>query len=221
MSSRFLDDDLLVLYAMGELSAEDAAAVRRRLASGELDAAQLAEWQDFVGSVADASVAPATRVPSFDSIRETTRSHGSLEVYVERVASLVDADLRRARRLLRLISDPDAWLDAYPGCRLMHIRPGPAIARPGLDVGFVALEPNIPFPEHTHLGHESVLVLQGTMLDLASGATHHAGSLVEMPADSTHAIQAGPDEPLIYLVVVGGVDIPGQAIPEPSEEWVW
>jgi len=221
MSSTPPTEDLLLLYAMGELSEARAAEVRRGLATGDLDAGELAEWEALVGALADAAVTPAKAIPAFDSIRETTRAHGALEVYAERVAALVDADLRRARRLLRLIGDPDAWLTMYPGCRLMHIRPGPAVARPGLDVGFVSLEAGTPFPEHRHLGDEAVLVLQGSLVDLSSGAVHGAGALVKMPEGTTHGIQAGPQERLIYLVVVGGVEIPGIPIPEPPAEWIW
>jgi len=214
-------EDLLMLYAMGELDEAETALVRRQLATGVLDPAELAEWQALVGDLSDAVSEPARVVPAFTAVRDTTRSHSGVEVHVEQVARLVDAEPRRARRLLRLISDPAAWLDMYPGCRLMHLQPGPAVARPGLDVGFVSLEANTPFPEHRHLGDEAVLVLQGTLVDLTSGAVHSAGALVQMPAGTQHGIQAGPHEQLLYLVVVGGVEIPGVVLEEPPPELIW
>ncbi len=221
MSPLSSSEDLLMLYAMGELDDVERARVRRLLATGALDRSELAKWEALVGTLSDAVNTPARAVPAFSAVRQTVRSHSSVEAHVERVARLVDASPRRARHLLRLISDPTAWTNLYPGCRLMHLQPGPAVARPGLDVGFVSLEPSTPFPEHRHVGDEAVLVLQGTLVDCASGTVHSSGALVEMPAGSQHSIQAGPHERLIYLVVVGGVEIPGVVFEEPPPELIW
>jgi quercetin dioxygenase-like cupin family protein len=104
---------------------------------------------------------------------------------------------------------------------MMHLRPGPTLARPGLDVGFVALDAGTAFPEHKHLGEESVLVISGEMVDLTSQDRYGPGSLVRMAKGTVHAVAAGPHETLVYLVVVGGVEIPGVEIEEPSEDALW
>lgn len=212
--------DTLALYSLGLLAEEEEQDVRHVLATDPEASHEVATFQALV---AELDTAPPEPPPPglLDRLRQTTRAQREPETLVGTVAELIDATTRRARHLLRLLHAEEPWLDMYPGCRLMHLRPGPRIARPGLDVGFVSLEPGTPFPEHEHLGKESVLVLTGTLIDLTSGDRYGPGDLVEMGAGTVHGVAAGPDERLVYLVVVGGVKIPGIEVPEPPAEFIW
>jgi quercetin dioxygenase-like cupin family protein len=205
--------DRILLQALGLLSPDESQALRHDLAVGAADPADLTEWEALVAHLDEAPSVPAA---PFDRIRSAVQAQRESEALVAPVAELVDTSLRRARYLLRMLHDDTAWLHMYPGCRLMHIRPGPK--RLGLDVGFVSLDAGTPFPQHEHLGEETVLVVAGELVDLASGERHGVGARVTLGTGSVHAVMAGPDEQLVYLVVVGGIQIPGIEIPEAPPE---
>lgn len=138
----------------------------------------------------------------------SARGPGRFAPFIDRLARLVDLAAARAQELLAGLSRPDVWQPSPgPNVHLVHFDGGPACA--GADAGFVRLDAGTPFPEHRHLGDETVLVLQGSYLD-SSGATVRAGDIVRMPKGSSHHFTAGPDEDLIYAVVVfEGIEIAG------------
>ncbi|MCA9658980.1 MAG: cupin domain-containing protein [Myxococcales bacterium] len=127
--------------------------------------------------------------------------------FAERLAALIDVGAERARELLAALADPSRWVAPFgPGIALFHLEGGPAVA--GADVGFVRVAPGVTFPHHRHLGDERVLLLQGRLED-SEGVTAGPGALLAQGAESAHAVTSIGDEPLIYAVVVFGVDIPG------------
>jgi len=144
----------------------------------------------------DRILASATPLSRFDRFAET-------------VASLIDRSVESARAYLAQIDSPDAWEPGpLPNLRLFHLDGGPKTA--GCIVGFVALQAGTFFPEHTHIGDESVFVLQGAIVD-TDGTTYRRGDLVTMSADTTHHVRAADAYDAIYLAVVReGVQIGDQ-----------
>jgi len=213
-------DDLL-LHSLGLLADNELEGLRHELATGSADPGELAEWQALVADLDDDLPAPPP--PSlFDRIRQTADAQREPEALVSKVAGLLGDTARRARYLLRMLHDAEPWIELFPGCKLMHVQPGPAIAGPRMDVGFVTLDANVPFPEHEHVGEETVLIISGELVDLTSGARASAGALVTMAAGTEHTVAAGPDGAVTYLVVVdGGVKIGGMESMEPPPEFVW
>lgn len=127
--------------------------------------------------------------------------------FSERLARLFDVSLERARELLTAITDPGFWQDVIaPGVALVHLEGGPRVAT--ADVGLVRVDAGARFPTHHHLGEENTLLLQGESID-DEGRRNRAGDSIRLTTGTTHAFVAGPDEDLIYAVVVDGVDIPG------------
>lgn len=127
--------------------------------------------------------------------------------FIGRLARLIDVAHDRAAALLASLARPDTWQPFVPAVDLVHLEGGPAVA--GADVGFVRVAAGGGFPVHRHLGHERVLVLQGSYRD-RSGAVFRAGDIVDLPAGSEHDFVALPGPDLLYAVVVHGVEFPGQ-----------
>jgi anti-sigma factor ChrR (cupin superfamily) len=89
---------------------------------------------------------------------------------------------------------------------------GPAVE--GAVIGFVKMNPSLPWPAHRHLGREHMLVLSGGFRQ-DDGVEVHAGQLHIMEPGTVHAFTIFDDEPCVSAVVVrGGVEFltPGIAI---------
>lgn len=210
--------DSLALLALGLLHEDDALSVRSAVVTGEADGAVLADYDRLVGALVEcAELAPP--MSGLSRLQRSVAEVAPSEALVDVVARLVDAHVDRARHLLRLISDDAAWLTYFPGLSLLHVRPGPRLV--GADVGFVALDPGLAFPTHTHLGPEAVLVVAGTLHDASAGTVHGPGSVVEMAAGTTHDVVAGPEARCVYLAVTHGIEIPFIPVPEPPPALLW
>jgi anti-sigma factor ChrR (cupin superfamily) len=202
-----IHDDELAELALGTLPPGHAAALAR-----DLDPAALASEQAAAeAALASLAVAlpPVAPPPGLrDRLMASARGPGRFAPFIDRLARLVDLAAARAQELLASLSRPDVWQPSPgPNVRLVHFDGGPACA--GADAGFVRLDAGTAFPEHRHLGDETVLVLQGSYLD-SGGATIRPGDVIKMPKGSSHHFTAGPDEDLIYAVVVfEGIEIAG------------
>lgn len=117
------------------------------------------------------------------------------------VAELLEISLERAGQLLARLDDRSAFSVELPGVSLFWVEGGPSLANAVR--GFVRVEAGRDFPEHEHLGDETVLVLQGRYVDSATGQVFGPGELACMPAGSSHGFHVpagGPD--LLKLAVV-------------------
>ena len=116
------------------------------------------------------------------------------------VASLLDVDAEQAARFLLNIDRVEAWSPGpVPGVDIFHVEGGPQVT--DAVTGFVRLGRGAAFPEHEHLGDETVLVLQGALED-SHGRHVTAGEAAPMPAGSHHAFRVVSSVPLIYLAVI-------------------
>jgi quercetin dioxygenase-like cupin family protein len=135
--------------------------------------------------------------------------HGRLHRFAEQVAELLHVSVERARALIDGIDDPDVWeRGPSDGVTLYHIDGGPEVA--DAITGFVRVEREQSFPEHSHLGDEAVLIMQGACRDSSNGEVHRPGDVVRTGVGHAHGIDVLPGPKLIYLAVVfGGIDIDG------------
>lgn len=127
--------------------------------------------------------------------------------FARRARALLDLDDDATVALFAAVSAPDRW-QAGPGdgVELFHIDAGPALA--GAITGFVRLAPGARFPHHRHVGHETVLVLEGGFVD--DGRVCAAGEEVTMPPGSDHDVVAGPQGCLYLAVVLEGLAFDGE-----------
>lgn len=127
--------------------------------------------------------------------------------FVRRVAELCDVSREAAQGLLSAVDDAGRWMvGPGPGTEAFHIDAGPSLE--GAIVGFIRLEPGAAFPDHTHVGSEDVLVLQGGFVVASDDGDVlvRAGEEAPMPAGSKHAFRALAEGCLYLGVVRGGLD---------------
>ncbi|MGR9108573.1 MAG: cupin domain-containing protein [Gammaproteobacteria bacterium] len=89
--------------------------------------------------------------------------------------------------ILDRVLEPDT-LDWRPFRAGVEIFPIYGDMRDGPSAALLRYEPGARVPEHTHLGHEHVLVLSGSQCD-AQG-TYRAGTLVINRPGTSHAVQS-------------------------------
>jgi predicted ChrR family anti-sigma factor len=139
---------------------------------------------------------PAAR----DRLMEAIAFENPFAPLVSALARLGDLAEEAMRSYVKSLVDPASWLPGpAEGISIVHVDGGPSTA--GAVVGFVRIAAGGEFPEHTHCGLETVIVVQGKLID-SGGGEAMPGDVVTMPADSTHTVYAGPDEDVIYFVVV-------------------
>ncbi len=132
-------------------------------------------------------------------VLESARLEGRFTRYAEITGELLDLPPAAALALLDQLDDERRWEPGFvPGMQLCHVQGGPKVS--GAITGFVRLAQRHTFPDHEHLGAESVLILQGRCLD--RDQVHGPGDVVHMEAGSRHefTVLKGPD--LLYLAVV-------------------
>lgn len=155
-------------------------------------------------------VAPSTALR--DRILASTEKSHRFDDLEARVAELLDVTPAAAGALLRGIDGPPGAWDGGPrsGVALLHLDGGPSVK--DAVTGFVRVEVGAEFPEHSHVGDEVVLVLQGAFED-SDGTVFRAGDEAWMPAGSTHRFRSlGPARLVGLAIVHGGVIVDGQTI---------
>lgn len=196
--------DLLPLYALGILEADEASIVERAVARDAALAEELAGLQDSASLI----VAPVTPPADVKTRLLASVGGGRFEKFAARMASLYDVSLERARVILGLIERPASWNREAEGISLVHFNGGPSYA--AADCGFVHLEPGTIFPPHKHLGEEASVVLQGTVRDAASGRLLGPGDELLLSEGSEHHLICEGTEPCIFAArAMNGIEIAG------------
>jgi anti-sigma factor ChrR (cupin superfamily) len=197
--------ELLPLYVLGALDANEVDQVLRAVAADPQLADELASLED----TALALIAPVT--PSGDVHARLLSSIGAgpYEQYVAAMSRLYDVSIDRSRELLGLIDRKASWETVLPGVHLVHFDGGPAYV--AADCGFVKLEPGTAFPPHKHLGEEVSLILAGRVRDRTSGRTYGPGDeIIEAGEHEDHDVICDGDEACIYAArAMNGISIAG------------
>lgn len=172
-------------------------------------------WEDdlldpFLGDLPDGEVESlalalseevAPRASLRDAIVGAAKLEGRLDRFAALVAELLDVSEERASALLDGIARPESWTAGpVPGVTLYHVEGGPKVR--GMATGFTRMPAGTVFPEHEHLGEETVLVVSGSFEDGVTGRVHRPGDVVRMPAHSAHGFRARPGPALVFLVVL-------------------
>ncbi len=186
-----------------QLSAEEVRDLTEALTS----VVEIATSADSPGSVR----APSTgRARLMAAIAEAER----FSPFLDRVAAFFDLTAAAVKELLKAVPGADGW-EAFPvpGVELMHMDGGPRVA--AADVGFVRMAPGTAFPRHRHVGLEEDVVMQGAYEE-DDGTVVRAGDSIANAAGTSHGFKVISDVPLIFAVVVPGVEIEGVDYPSPN-----
>jgi putative transcriptional regulator len=189
--------ELLPLYALGVLDADEAKLVEAAVAKDPSLAAELRAYEESANDI----VAPAAPDPYVKTRLMASIGIGAYEKYSAKMADLFDVSVDRARELLSLIDRPSSWEPAIAGMDigvlLVHFDGGPRFAN--ADCGYVLIQPGASFPVHTHLGEEKSLILAGRLRDRRTGKVYVAGDEIEHPHnDMEHDVVCDGDEPVMY-----------------------
>ncbi len=191
--------ELIPLYALGALDADEAAAVERAVEAAPALAAELDTYLTLTPPVAPDADVKARLLASVGG--------GRFDAYAGRMSKLLDVTVDRARELLGLVERKASWENPVPGVHLIHFDGGPAYA--AADCGFVRIEPGCTFPWHMHRGEEVSLLLLGTLRD-NEGKVWQPGDEIVSPQGSEHDLTAG-DEGAVYVArAMDGIEIAGQ-----------
>jgi putative transcriptional regulator len=191
-----------------ELDALFAALLRDELeADAQAEAQQLAEL-----GLSEAPIAPPPNLR--DRLLGSTTS-GRFEHQMGHIAQMLELDRDGARALVHAIDARASWAPGpVPGVALYHLEDH--IPLEEVIAGFVRITPGTTFPQHSHLGDEYSLILQGRAT-ATDQRTWVPGDLVHMPADTEHAFTVLPGEDLLFLVVIfKGIQI-GETVLRPGD----
>lgn len=191
---------LLTGFALGLLEGQELAQAQELVRTNPEAAAELARMQDDFHMLAfDAAPLPAPP-GGLERLLEATKGVSRFDDFVQTVADLIGDVAARAKTLLDSLDDPASWVPGpAPGTALVHFEGGPRLE--AALVGFVSVEPGTLFPEHTHLGEEIVMVLQGAFRD-SDGTVVGPGDVRRMSDGTRHDFVALEGPTLIYLVVL-------------------
>lgn len=141
-------------------------------------------------------------------LETVARSDERYAPFWQRLGEMFDLPLDKMRRVLTDLHSPERWQPApIPGVSLLHFDGGPQVA--AADCGLVRLEPGTPFPEHSHLGRELVLVLAGGYRE-HTGKTYTPGDAHEMQPGTAHSLRADAEHGCLFAVLLrDGIEIQG------------
>lgn len=188
--------ELLPLYALGILEADEAGVVERAVASDAALAAELASYQQTADAIGSA-IQPVAPPPEVKQRLMASVGGGRYEAFAARMARMFDVTVDRGRELLGLIERKASWIaQPVPGLSFVDFEGGPATA--AADCGFVRLAPGAVFPPHTHLGEELTTILSGRVHDPVNDRTIGPGEDYIRPEGTTHYLVCVGDEDCIY-----------------------
>jgi quercetin dioxygenase-like cupin family protein len=144
-------------------------------------------------SLPKAVPSPDVRARLLKSVSTTNR----FEMFAAQVAELIDLGVDKAREIVARIDDATAWMATQAtGVFSYDLPVGPAVA--DAVVGFVRIKPGSVFPDHEHMGDESMFVVQGSAID-SNGLVMRRGDLIRLPPHTHHDFTAQPGPDFIYL----------------------
>jgi hypothetical protein len=197
-----------------ELEALDEAEQQR--AQAHLDGCERcgAEYRLSAEALTNLALALPRTMPSPEVRERMLKSVGTtnrFEMFASRVAELIDVSVDKARELVGRIDDATVWMATHvPGIFSYDLPIGPAVA--DAVVGFVRVGAGLVFPDHEHMGDETMLVVQGSCID-SYGTVMKRGDLIRMPPGTHHDFKAQPGPDFIYLgIAKNGFVMGGQHI---------
>ncbi|HUS28973.1 MAG TPA: cupin domain-containing protein [Kofleriaceae bacterium] len=190
--------ELLPLYAINALAADEAADVERAV---QADPALAAELDSYL-----ALIAPVEPSPDVKARLLASAGGGRFDRFADRMAKIFDVTVDRARELLGLVERAASWETPMPGISLIHFDGGPACAT--ADCGFVRIQPGCTFPWHTHRGEEINVILTGTLRD-STGKVLQAGDELVQQASTQHDLTAGDEEVIYVARATDGIEVSG------------
>ncbi len=194
-------EDRVAEYVLGSLSETDRQVMDLELAASptlRAEVSRVAEALSIAKGIVPIAPSERTRIRLLATLRGPDR----FQPFFQELSQLFDLPVEKLRPILALVDLPEAWeLGPLPIIHLIHFQAGPKLA--ASDAGLVRLAAGATFPRHVHLGRESTVVLEGTMLD--GDRLYRPGDLIEWPTGTTHTYHAGQERDLVLIVAHNGI----------------
>jgi putative transcriptional regulator len=193
-------EDLLERRSPSALSRHDASLVEAGVSGADIAQTK--------GAIAAIGVATTTRTAPPDSVRDrllaSTKRRGKYGIFADRIARLFDLTVADAEALMRRIEEPDAWAPfLVDGLEMIPVTPGPRCV--GAMATLVRIQPGTRFPDHTHRGEETMLVLDGGFREPSPrGEEVWRGDELLRGEGTEHALVGLPGVPCIAAAVIFG-----------------
>ena len=126
--------------------------------------------------------------------------------FLARACEVFDLPERETEDHLHSIDREDDWDELVPGVRFRDFDGGEKLG--DAHAGLVRVDPGAAFPHHTHIGQESILILQGTIED-EDGTRWRAGDIIVSEDGTAHEMRAVGDKEVIYAAVVTALAFTG------------
>jgi len=193
-------EDLLEKRLPSALHRHDA-----ELSSGGVADQDLAATKNAIAAI---GIAGAPKAPPPTSLRDrllaSRQRGGKFGIFADRVARLFDLPIAEAEELMTRIEKDEAWNPfIVEGVEMIPITAGPKCA--GSIATLVRIQPGSTFPEHAHVGDETMLVLDGGFIE-PSGTKEEAwrGDEVFRTEGTDHALVGLPGKPCVAAVLIFG-----------------
>ncbi|MEM7608712.1 MAG: hypothetical protein AAF411_25445 [Myxococcota bacterium] len=154
------------------------------------------------------NVAPAAPPKGLrNRLLDAATLEGRFDRFVTELAAMLDLSELKARTLLNHIDAPGSFAAELPGTEFFWLPGGPKTE--GAVRGFVRVQVGAELPPHSHLGHETVMILQGIYVDAVTGERFAPGQSFEGQAEDVHQFRVaeGGTDLLLATVVHGGYTI--------------
>lgn len=198
MNINRVDDSLLFDYASGSLAEPLALAVATHLS---LKPERRAEYA-ALNALGGAMLSQFESVPMEDSALEATLARLDEPEPAQTREPAFDARTREMvpaplRRYLPRSIDALAWRDVIGGVSEYRFQTGV----PGYKTALMRIAPGRAMPQHTHLGEEYTVVLEGAYDD-EGGVRLERGDICEASPADRHRPVADPESGCICLIVL-------------------
>jgi mannose-6-phosphate isomerase-like protein (cupin superfamily) len=196
--------DLIPEYVLGTLSEEDRRRVHDAVDGSAALGREVRLTSEALASLADALPARPATPGGRARLLATLTSPDRFKAFFPTLRRWYDLDDDQLRAVLSRIDAGTDFIDApLPGVRYFDFPAGPAAVCK--EAGALTLAAGAIFPRHVHHGNERSMVLEGTLL--VDGRRLHPGDTVEVTAGSEHEFSAGPERPLVLLVIHDGISL--------------
>ena len=194
-------DDQLLEFELGSLPDGEREALVAALDADVSLAARLAELREVMAAYAGvAAQTPPNAAERIDAIMDEVSRTNRFAHLAGTVAELLAIGRDEALTWLAGLDEPSNWgPGVLPGTRMWAV----PTDREDLGVVWLKMPPGMEFPQHEHLGDETVLVVQGRYID-HEGRLHPPGSILREEPGTDHSFRIAEDGPeFICLALVG------------------
>ncbi len=161
--------------------------------------------------------------PSTPSASLRERLFGALNTtarfmpFLDRMMRIFDLPEEQAKIELGTIDAPGDWDALSEGVQVRDFEAGEACGE--AHGGLVRIEPGHAFPRHSHVGEETVLVLQGRLED-DEGNAYRAGDTIVSRDGTSHELRVVGEQAVLYAALVVAIHIEaGQYEDADEDDW--